>query len=176
MRRRVYGEETAAEPSQFLNEMPLDLIEDLSRGSSWLSFARSNAARTNKHAISALKGETHKEKPKNLYTGKTYNSADAIADFFNKKKGDNPPPTIQKQPSGFDKLKDLSEQAKAQNPKPKPDSGAGFTPGAHVRHAKYGKGLVLRREGTGDNVKLTVSFPGFGQKKLIEKFANLEKA
>jgi hypothetical protein len=24
-------------------------------------------------------------------------------------------------------------------------------------------------------VKLTVSFPGFGQKKLIEKFANLEK-
>lgn len=41
---------------------------------------------------------------------------------------------------------------------------------------KYGKGLVLRREGVGDNVKLTISFPGFGQKKLIEKFANLEKA
>jgi superfamily I DNA/RNA helicase len=36
MRRRVYGEEMTAEPSQFLNEMPLDLIEDLSRGSSWL--------------------------------------------------------------------------------------------------------------------------------------------
>ena len=30
MRRRVYGEEMAAEPSQFLNEMPLELIEDLS--------------------------------------------------------------------------------------------------------------------------------------------------
>jgi len=45
-----------------------------------------------------------------------------------------------------------------------------------VRHAKYGKGLVLRREGTGDTVKLTVSFPGFGQKKLIEKFAKLESA
>jgi len=24
-------------------------------------------------------------------------------------------------------------------------------------------------------VKLTVSFPGFGQKKLIEKYANLQK-
>ncbi len=38
--RRVYGEELASEPSQFLNEMPLNLIEDLSRGKSWLSFAR----------------------------------------------------------------------------------------------------------------------------------------
>jgi DNA helicase-2/ATP-dependent DNA helicase PcrA len=50
-----------------------------------------------------------------------------------------------------------------------------IVPGSHVRHPKYGRGLVLRREGSGDNVKLTVSFPGFGQKKLIEKFANLEK-
>jgi DNA helicase II / ATP-dependent DNA helicase PcrA len=175
MRRRVYGEETAAEPSQFLNEMPLELIQDLSRGSSWLSFAKNNANKTNKHAVSALRGETvREEKPKNLYTGKTYNSADAIADFFNKKKGENAPPTIQKQSSGFDKLRDLSEQSKIQNPKPKIEQG--FTAGAHVRHAKYGKGLVLRREGSGDNVKLTVSFPGFGQKKLIEKFANLEKA
>ena len=175
MRRRVYGEEMAAEPSQFLNEMPLDLIEDLSRGSTWLSFAKNNANKTNKHAVAALKGETAREKPKNLYTGKTYNSADAIADFFNKKKGETPPPTIQKQPSGFDKLRNLSEQSKAQNPKLKSDEN-GFSAGAHVRHPKYGKGLVLRREGSGDNVKLTVSFPGFGQKKLIEKFANLEKA
>jgi DNA helicase-2/ATP-dependent DNA helicase PcrA len=47
MRRRVYGEEMAAEPSQFLNEMPLDLIKDLSRGSSWLSFAKSSAVKNN---------------------------------------------------------------------------------------------------------------------------------
>ena len=50
-----------------------------------------------------------------------------------------------------------------------------LTAGSHVRHEKYGQGLVLRREGSGDNVKLTISFPGFGQKKLIEKYANLEK-
>ncbi len=41
---------------------------------------------------------------------------------------------------------------------------------------KYAAGLVFRREASGDNVKLTVSFPGFGQKKLIEKFAKLDKA
>jgi DNA helicase-2/ATP-dependent DNA helicase PcrA len=47
-RRRVYGSEMTAEPSQFLNEMPLELIEDLSRGSSWLSFARSSTVKENK--------------------------------------------------------------------------------------------------------------------------------
>lgn len=181
MRRRVYGEETAAEPSQFLNELPLELIHDLTRGSSWLSFAKSNSVKSNKYAASALKGETQKEKPKNLYTGKTYNSTEAIAEFFKKKgtfgnnENSDPKPTIQKPLSGFDKLKSQASdnQSKIQNPKSKID---GFVPGSHVRHPKYGKGLVLRREGTGDNVKLTISFPGFGQKKLIEKFANLEKA
>src|SRR6059058_1012793 len=42
VKRRVYGEELASEPSQFLNEMPLELIEDMSRGRSWLSFARAS--------------------------------------------------------------------------------------------------------------------------------------
>jgi DNA helicase-2/ATP-dependent DNA helicase PcrA len=49
-------------------------------------------------------------------------------------------------------------------------------PGSYVRHAKYGRGLVLRREGAGDQTKLTVSFPGYGAKKLIEKYAGLEQA
>ena len=35
MKRRVYGEEIVAEPSQFLNEMPQELLEDLSLGKSW---------------------------------------------------------------------------------------------------------------------------------------------
>jgi DNA helicase II / ATP-dependent DNA helicase PcrA len=176
MRRRVYGEEMAAEPSQFLNEMPLDLIEDLSRGSSWLSFAKGGTRQTNKYAASALRGETAREKPKNLYSGKTYNSADAIAEFFKNKTGGGMPertkPSGPGGPRGFDKLKASATPAGS---KPVVDPNA-ITPGAHVRHPKYGKGLVLRREGTGDNAKLTVSFPGFGQKKLIEKYANLEKA
>jgi hypothetical protein len=48
-----------------------------------------------------------------------------------------------------------------------------FMPGTHVRHAKFGRGLVLRREGRGDQLRLTVSFPGYGQKKLIQKYAGL---
>ena len=59
---------------------------------------------------------------------------------------------------------------------PSPSSSGDFIPGSYVRHAKYGRGLVLRREGVGDSLKLTVTFPGFGQKKLIEKYAGLERA
>ena len=179
MRRRVYGEELAAEPSQFLNEMPLEMIHDLSRGSSWLSFAKSSAVKTNKYAAKALKGESEPEKPRAAYAGKTYNSADAIAEFFKTKKVENQESRIENEKpkplSGFEKLKAAgSGRSEIENQKSKIEKG--FVAGSHVRHAKYGKGLVLRREGAGDNIKLTISFPGFGQKKLIERFANLESA
>ncbi len=180
MRRRVYGSEMTAEPSQFLNEMPLEMIEDLTRGSSWLSYRKSSNIKSNKAVANALRGENRVEKPKTTYSGKTYNSADAIADFFNKKKTVEDVPAQDKTEnkptiSGYDKLKAASTQHKPQAETAK-ESPLKLVPGAHVRHPKYGKGLILRREGAGDNVKLTVSFPGFGQKKLIEKYANLEKA
>ena len=55
-----------------------------------------------------------------------------------------------------------------------PSASPDILPGSYVRHAKYGRGLVLRREGSGDQTKLTVSFPGYGQKKLVEKYAGLQ--
>ena len=139
MRRRVYGEEMAAEPSQFLNEMPLELIEDLSYGSSWLSFARGGVARSNKHAVEALRGETRTEKPKNLYTGKTYNSKDAVAEFFKNRESGAARSTGgtasgEDAPRGFDKLRNLaSDQSKSAAPKV--ESGK-FVAGSHVVHAK----------------------------------------
>ncbi len=182
MRRRVYGEEIMAEPSQFLNELPLELIEDLSRGPSWLSYARGSSGLRSKYATASQSDIPAPEKSKNVYTGKTYDSADAIAEFFKKKEGGNSRPSADQvrtpDPSktlkGFDKLRALASENVGERRVELDDDA--IVPGSHVRHAKYGKGLVLRREGTGDNVKLTVSFPGFGQKKLIQKFANLEKA
>ncbi|HEY1986725.1 MAG TPA: UvrD-helicase domain-containing protein [Terracidiphilus sp.] len=47
--------------------------------------------------------------------------------------------------------------------------------GQRVRHSKYGDGTVLIREGDGEDAKLTVMFTRHGMKKLMEKFANLEK-
>jgi DNA helicase-2/ATP-dependent DNA helicase PcrA len=152
MKRRVYGEELASEPSLFLNEMPLELLEDLSLGKSWLSF------RSGSTAIDYEQGEFRKEKKK--YTGKTYDSADSIAEFFKQRNR---------------RLGQSSEPKPAASSTPS-SSSAEFKPGSYVRHSKYGRGLVLRREGAGESTKLTVSFPGFGQKKLVEKYAGLEKA
>jgi DNA helicase-2/ATP-dependent DNA helicase PcrA len=180
MRRRVYGEDIAAEPSQFLNELPLELIEDLTQSPSWLSYARSSGAQAGRAAASALRGDIYTSSPKkkNLYTGQTYNSAEAITEFFKKRevakeerKEDET--TFSSQLSAFERLK-AAGTPKTKDQKSKAESG--FIPGSHVTHEKYGRGLVLRREGSGDNVKLTISFPGYGQKKLIEKYANLEKA
>jgi DNA helicase-2/ATP-dependent DNA helicase PcrA len=179
MKRRVYGEEMAAEPSQFLNEMPLDLMEDLSRGPSWLSFARNSSTLENKHAARALRGESREARERTRYAGKTYDSVDSIAEFFRQRSqqlgqpetGNRTTPTIERRTpsSGASKTSRPASAASS-------SQGGDFTPGSHVRHPKYGRGLVLRREGIGDSAKLTVSFPGFGQKKLIEKYAGLEKA
>jgi DNA helicase-2/ATP-dependent DNA helicase PcrA len=170
----------AAEPSQFLNEMPLELIDDLSQSASWLSYARSSSTIAAKAAVSALRGEDKPEKQKSIYSGKTYNSSEAVAEFFKQRSQGNktsdepktrthPTQPAQRPVSGYDKLRAIA------TPPSEKKSDESLVPGAYVKHEKYGRGLVLRREGSGDNAKLTVSFPGFGQKKLIEKYANLQK-
>ncbi|MFN6963053.1 MAG: ATP-dependent helicase [Pyrinomonadaceae bacterium] len=184
MRRRVYGEEIVAEPSQFLNELPLELIHDLSDGPSWLSYAtgsRGFAASAGGGRGSRSEESLPAPKPKNLYTGKTYNSADAIAEFFKKRgpglKRETSAPDERPQPKSPSSPYERLKAAGSGRPPAEADaSGSGFTPGTHVLHEKYGRGLVLRREGSGDNVKLTISFSGYGQKKLIEKYANLQRA
>ena len=58
---------------------------------------------------------------------------------------------------------------------PEPSGAAGLKEGQRVRHNKYGEGTILIREGKGDDAKLTVLFNRHGMKKLMEKFANLQK-
>jgi DNA helicase-2/ATP-dependent DNA helicase PcrA len=56
-----------------------------------------------------------------------------------------------------------------------PKGKKGFRPGQKVRHPKYGEGTVYQREGDGEDAKITVQFPRFGLKKLVEKYAQLEQ-
>ena len=56
------------------------------------------------------------------------------------------------------------------------DGGETWTLGTRVKHAKYGYGTILRTEGAGDDLKLTVSFISHGLKKMIAKYAELEIA
>src|SRR6266849_596523 len=207
VKRRVYGEELASEPSQFLNEMPLELIEDISRGRSWLSFARGSKALERAAGSLACEYDESSEaeyvetpshsgstsrvsakRPGKTYPGKTYDSVESIEEFFRKRAarmgggGSSTRSAQSGSPTEVEAVRRSPEPANQSSPSslnPEKDVRAplaeDFVPGSYVRHAKYGRGLVLRREGSGPSTKLTVSFPGYGQKKLVEKYAGLQK-
>jgi DNA helicase-2/ATP-dependent DNA helicase PcrA len=58
---------------------------------------------------------------------------------------------------------------------PAATGATGLRKGDRVRHSKYGEGSVLMRDGEGEDAKVTVMFTRHGMKKLMERFANLEK-
>jgi DNA helicase-2/ATP-dependent DNA helicase PcrA len=112
---------------------------------------------------------------KNLYTGKTYNSVDHIRQFFSEKGMPAPRGLTEQAPKG-------PPAAPPQYPPAQPKVAPVVRPaapkkkfgaGSVVQHPKYGRGTVLRREGEGDDAKLTISFPGYGLKKIVEKFAGI---
>jgi DNA helicase-2/ATP-dependent DNA helicase PcrA len=96
-----------------------------------------------------------KVKPKTATPLANYNSIDNIAEFFaSRGKKFNVPKMQPAEPTGR----------------------RGFRPGQKVKHPKYGEGTVYQREGDGEDAKITVQFPRFGLKKLVERYAQLEKA
>lgn len=50
-----------------------------------------------------------------------------------------------------------------------------FKVGDRVLHPRYGNGRIVKKEGTGDNVKLTIDFDSVGRKLFLEKYTPLEK-
>jgi DNA helicase-2/ATP-dependent DNA helicase PcrA len=164
-KRRVYGEELPAEPSRFLMEFPMDLIEDLSKGGSWLRFASRPPAAEDREALRPL-GSSPSPPPtpkrSSNYQGKTYNSKESVLEFFARQ-------------GKKVELDNLDQRSGRKDDAASSNDASGLKVGARVRHAKYGIGLIVRREGDGDSAKLTINFPGYGHKKMIEKYAGLEK-
>jgi DNA helicase-2/ATP-dependent DNA helicase PcrA len=182
--RRRYGTDLpeASVPSRFLEEIPAELIEPLGtsrRGSRQTSGAYSQQAgrtrvsdphgQVRRAGASAL----HKSEPHYAYededqsapwverpgraqakTSPKYNSIDNIAEFFASRGKKFTVPKL---------------------PVEVPNGRRGFRPGQKVKHPKYGEGTVYQREGEGEEAKITVQFPRFGLKKLVEKYAQLEK-
>ena len=58
---------------------------------------------------------------------------------------------------------------------PTPTGKTGLHKGVRVKHPKYGEGTVVDRLGDGEDAKITVQFHLHGVKKLVEKFAQLER-
>jgi len=99
---------------------------------------------------------------RNTYTGKTYNSLEHIEQFFASRSRQAPAPEVKAAPA-----------AAGTQPKPAPVKKKGIAAGSVVNHPRWGRGMVLRREGDGEQAKLTISFPGYGIKKILQKFAGL---
>ncbi|MBZ5508104.1 MAG: UvrD-helicase domain-containing protein [Acidobacteriia bacterium] len=167
--RRRYGTDMpdATVPSRFLEEVPPQLLEELGISRTRAAASYQNADYSDRHYSyededqSAPSGVSQQQvaartKPKNGgYSGPKYNSIDNIADFFASRG---------------------KKFSRPQIPVEKSAGGGSFRPGQRVKHPKYGEGVVYRREGEGENAKITVQFPRFGLKKLVEKYAHLERA
>jgi DNA helicase II / ATP-dependent DNA helicase PcrA len=164
--RRRYGTDLpeASVPSRFLEEIPPQLVEEL--GASRRVPARRTGvsaphAQSSTHyayededqSANWAAGDQRKAAPAS-YSGRNYNSIENIAEFF------------------ASRGKKFSV---AKLPVEEPKGRRGFRPGQRVRHPKYGEGTVFQREGEGEEAKITVQFPRFGLKKLVEKYAQLER-
>ena len=189
--RRKYGggQLEPCIPSRFLAEVPRGLIERL----------REDAA-SRPVDLYAERHEVRETAQRNLYTGKTYNSVANISQFFEQRGLKPPAGPVPKPPAAaapktdrprpgsldFGPPPPLAVEQKPpvvqQQPAAKP-AGVTYKPpakkktvgyGSVVQHPKYGRGTVLRREGDGDDAKLTISFPGYGLKKIVEKYAGIK--
>ncbi len=50
-----------------------------------------------------------------------------------------------------------------------------FEAGEQVRHAKWGVGTIIYKQGSGEQQKLLILFPEEGQKKVLASHAKLKK-
>ena len=57
-----------------------------------------------------------------------------------------------------------------------PDENEGVCVGMKVRHGKFGLGTIRKIEGSGEGQKVIVWFNSVGPKKLMLRFAGLERA
>ena len=159
-RRYGAGEQERSIPSRFLGEVPSNLVVNL---------GGDNSAKPHMD-LTGERYEVRESAKRNLFTGKTYNSLENISQFFAERGMPFPP-----QPPGPAMPSRQPVAARNLPSAPAPPKKPART-GMTVEHPKYGTGTVVRREGDGDDAKITVSFPRYGLKKLVEKYAGLKKA
>ncbi|SEG59936.1 DNA helicase-2 / ATP-dependent DNA helicase PcrA [Bryocella elongata] len=190
--RRRYGNDMpeSSMPSRFLEEIPSRLVEDLSPRS--YGFAHGDAYATPYPQRGGRKGgddysndsgysyEDESQEPGASRQAQGYASqrfggagrasgGDRTAGFFGKGGGSSSDSSTGYKPGG---------QRFPARPKldiPNPTGKTGIGKGVRVRHPKYGEGIIFAREGDGDDAKVTVQFNSHGVKKLVEKFAQLER-
>ena len=176
--RRRYGNDAPEQsiPSRFLEEVPSQLVENLG--------GRSPAWSVPGYGNGRGYGGGRRQSPSGEYESRHYNYEDENQESSrfsysqrSSGKGESP------EGGSIDNIARFFggrgvKPGSFSRPKmdiPEASGAAGLKKGQRVRHSKYGEGTVVMREGEGDEAKLTVLFPQHGMKKLMEKFANLQK-
>ncbi len=157
-RRFGGGQPEVSLASRFLQEVPRNLVDAV----------RGDAPQARNVDLYSERYQVRESAQRNLYTGKTYNSVDNIRQFFSERgmpapQGIAPPAAAAS-----------AAQPAAPVPQFKKPVAKKLGPGSTVEHTKWGRGTVLRLEGSGEDTKVTVSFPGYGLKKLIAKYAGIK--
>ncbi|MEZ5363462.1 MAG: UvrD-helicase domain-containing protein [Bryobacterales bacterium] len=177
-------------PSRFLSEIPPQLIDDRTVGGSELfGLTPSPSERFTGTADYDLYSERNQVRSmvegrlagaKSKFAGKkTYNSADAVAQFFQQRgmapSGGAKPSA--RPPGGASPNQTYPPRQSKPTLQARPAAGARpgqLSRGNRVRHSKYGVGSVVKREGDGDDAKVTVMFEKHGLKKMVVKYAGLQ--
>jgi len=90
---------------------------------------------------------------------------------------DAPPPTETRSLPSHNLASVASSLAEVEMvPEPSEEHGGAIYVGMRVRHAKFGIGTIRKIEGRGDEQKVIVWFASAGPKKLLVRFAGLERA
>ncbi len=164
-RRFGGGDQERSTPSWFLKEIPEDLIFDLSLPD-----------HPSEVDLFAERHDVRQSARRSTFTGKTYNSIENISTFFNER---GVPFRQEAAARPVSQLPQLPQPPMPPKPQPAAPPAASAPklarPGMTVVHAKYGSGIVVRREGEGEDAKITVNFSRYGLKKLIEKYAGLKR-
>jgi DNA helicase II / ATP-dependent DNA helicase PcrA len=162
--RRKFGGGTEEKtlPSHFLKEIPQGLLQSI------------GPRQADRHTLDAPRGgvdlyaEQHAVREtasRNLYTGKTLNSVENVRRFFENRKASAPVPAASSQtwrPPAAPPIQQKNVREKK--------VGLGST----IDHPKFGRGTIMRLEGSGEDAKVTVSFPEHGLKKMVAKFAGIK--
>ena len=185
--RRRYGSDMPepSVPSRFLEEVPSRLVEDLGSPPARPQFSGSDWSSGNAYATPYPKA--------NRFGGKKAEEGERHYSYEDEdQSGDSGARAAARAATGYGAGRTVSGSGSMDNiasffaargqkvSKPKME---GATPvgktrlakGVRVRHPKYGEGTVFQREGDGDDAKITVQFQQHGVKKLVEKFAQLER-
>ncbi len=181
--RRRYGSDMPEPsiPSRFLEEVPAHLVEDLGSPPARPQFSGSDYGYRNAYATPYPKAN-RSGRPQADEGDRHYSYEDE--DQSGEGRNSSARPVNRTKPSGAGQSLDniasffAARGQKVTRPKLEVEASTGKTglrQGTRVRHPKYGEGTVFRREGDGDDAKITVQFQQHGVKKLVEKFAQLER-